>query len=71
MKYHRWLVVFEEYDCYGNQGIGTDVVSAPDITGAYAIVNSELRDVLEKNADQIALQRIISITMMPDLQKEV
>ena len=65
---HRLCVVFEEYDCYGNQGIGTDVVSARDIGDAYDVVLSYLAETIAMNPDEITDCRVIGITLLPDLK---
>lgn len=66
----RWCVVFEERDDFGNQGIGTDIITAPDLIGAYKKVDKELQDLL-KNSVPIVSARIIGVNIMPDIQKEV
>ena len=66
MKFTRWCVTFEEIDIYGNQGIGTEVISATDIDSALKIITQDLEATFAVNKDQITSWRVIGIQLMPD-----
>ncbi|MCR5566016.1 MAG: hypothetical protein K6F61_04130 [Clostridiales bacterium] len=68
---HRWCVAFEEIDSYGNQGIGTDVISASSVDSALKQINQDLEATFAANKDQITCWRVIGINIVPDLQLEV
>ena len=67
----RWNVVFEEYDNFGNQGIGTEIIDANNIDEALNDINELLIATYKANTDRIACWRVIGINIMPEFKENM